>query len=562
MSPISNDTNFSQPTRAAWQELAETTLKGRSVDTLNRVHEDGISIDALYSSSTHAIAMPDHISAQAARHWVIAQYIEAADNPSVLNTMIMDELTGGTERLIFASGQKINIVPDAMEGVMADAIILSFDNPSSPVNAIDVLVNIWNNQNVGPTHARGSVGAVITTSTCADMLALMAASTNILDQYPSLNLFKISGAAAHRDGASVAQELAFILAQFTMMMRMSEQMELSLDDVMARLEIDVTMDADIYGGIAKARALRSLMARMQGVMNISCSNMTAKCHGITSDRMLTLLDPETNMLRGGTAMLSMALSGLGVMTNRPHNWLTGSTPLSRRIARNAHHLLADEAQLNHIADPAQGSYYIDRLTHDLSEKAWQLFQEIEREGGLEIATETGLISAWYKAASAQRNDHVNKGDDAILGVSIHPVSSDDIPQDIIVEPGHNAPMPRGGHHRPASSWEELRRAFKQLKARCLLLDSGAGDVNNAKRWMDALGLEAAVMTTEDTASSADLIAAAAPDIVVLGADLTIEADSLSQLTPPPLIRKSADFKGDVIAEMTHILTSLKERGAS
>ena len=120
------------------------------------------------------------------------------------------------------------------------------------------------------------------------------------------------------------------------------------------------MDADLYGGLAKARTLRNLLDRMIAATGQVCSDLPSRLHGITSDRMLSLIDAETNMLRNGTAMLSMALAGLGKITNRPHDWLSGSSSLSRRIARNAHHLLADEAQLTIIADPAQGSYYMIR----------------------------------------------------------------------------------------------------------------------------------------------------------------------------------------------------------
>ena len=437
-----SDPLFPAGTQEDWVTLAEATLKGRQIADLARPHEDGFSIEAFYASQHHHKVLSDDVAASAARHWVMAQYLDLAEDPKTLNAMIMDELKGGVERIIFPSGQPLDIISNAMDGVMADAIVLSFDRPDNMALAFDQVTSIWADQKTDPDLARGSLGVPVSPSTWEDIRALMTDQKAVLDGLPQLKIMTISGAELHRRGATTAQELGLILASFVDVMRRSEEAGFNLEDSSARLEIDLAIDADLYGNIAKVRALRMMLTRLCTLCGLDGGDLSSRLHGITSDRMLSRMDPETNMLRSGTAMLSMALSGLGVLTIRPHDWLTGSSPLSRRIARNVHHLLADESQLNQIADPAQGSYFIDNLTYEISDKAWQIFQEIEREGGLAQAEDKGLTNAWFDAANAYRQDRVNRGKDAVLGVTIHPVSGADHCPDIIID-GRDGDMRAG-----------------------------------------------------------------------------------------------------------------------
>ena len=548
----SSESIFPAVTYENWKNLAETTLKGRRIDDLACIHEDGFPIHAFYTSQTHQSVLSDDVSASAARHWVMAQYLDVADNAKHLNMMIMDELKGGTERLIFPTGQQLDIISKAMDGVMADAIVLSFDRPYDMTAALDQLTHVWDDQKIPPDQVRGALGIAVTSTSWEEISGFMKFQQSVMERFPSLKVMKISGNTSHRNGATVAQELGIILATFVDVIRRAETDGFDLDDLLTRIEIDIAIDADLYGNIAKARSLRHLLSRICTALDLDGFDLASRLHGITSDRMLSRMDPETNMLRSGTAMLSMALSGLGVITNRPHDWLTGSSPLSRRIARNAHHLLVDESHLNHIADPAQGSYFIDTLTHEISEKAWQLFQKIEREGGFVNAEANGLITAWLDAATTYRQDITNQGKDALLGVTIHAASrisrlpetlSDDIDGGL-----------RGGDYRPAAIWETLAAAFSVKKTRCLLLDLSIDQSAKAiKPWMDVFGLEVAAMSADDIPDGIKLIETAQPDLLVLGNTVMIDEIDLSGLSTMPILRKADAFQGDIILEMKSIL---------
>ena len=136
-----------KPSLDDWVQLAETTLKGRSVNDLSLLNEDGILINALYSSANHSNALSDEVSASAAGQWVVAQYLEPEKDSQKLNAMILDELSGGAEQIIFTGSQALEIVSKSMTGVMADAIIIALKTKDISI-ALNQLLDIWKAQDV------------------------------------------------------------------------------------------------------------------------------------------------------------------------------------------------------------------------------------------------------------------------------------------------------------------------------------------------------------------------------------------------------------------------------
>ena len=561
MSLKENNIFFEAASREEWTKLAEATLKGRSVDSLSHINEDGIEIDALYTSETCDPAMSDDLSVGAAKKWVVAQYIEPSDNPQMLNAMILEELKGGVEQVIFSSGQPLATVSKSMNGVLADAVVISFEHPHEASEALEQVLQIWSDQKTEPELSRASLGAEVTPDTSEKLVQFTLDKSDVLSQYPNLRVMKISGADAHRQGASAAQEIAYILAYLTLLMRDADSAGLSRAMLSERLDFDLAMEADLYGGIAKARAARLLIDRLLNAMSCPVSNLSQRLHGITSDRMLSLLDAETNMLRSGTAMLSMALSGLGIITNRPHDWLSGSSALSRRIARNVHHLLMDEAHLDQVADPSQGSYFIETLTKEIADKSWNIFQEIERQGGLKSSAAQGYLRSCFEEAHAKRSNLANEGDTALLGVSIHPVQGVQNIPDVLDDQVKGEMIKRGGQYRPSAPWEELVQAFQKLKSKCLLIDLGENhSARTTKRWFDIFGFETAAMSAESFEAGLKLIETAQPDLVIMGKEMTGAEGKKEDLKT--IVKSSDDFSGNIIAEMKSILKMMNKEGVS
>jgi methylmalonyl-CoA mutase len=511
-------------TRSDWEALARQALKSDDLDQLTRVTEDGIAIPPLFLAEDAPPILNDAFSAAASRGWNILQYIEPQDDAKALNRTILDELEGGASGIIMTADQNPSLLAKAMDGVYLNAIRLVFDAPLNACAVADVISDLWQAAGVNAADAKASLGMTAfadekgeikqSLSFADDLSGLMP----LTQDWPGLRLVTIGGGKWHRFGLTPAQQIAAGLAELIAVMRMAEAAGLDLDDVYSSLEFQLAFDADLYHGIAKARALRLLMARVLASMGVDAADVAERCHAITADRMLNRIDTDTNILRNGTALLAAALSGFGQITVLPHDWLTGSSAQGRRVARNMHHLLADESQLTQVADPAQGSYYIDHLTDALAKKAWEFFQEIETKGGLAKALADGVIAAWAGQANDARQQQVNRGIRASLGVTLHPMRGA-LPKPIIQ--GINGQ--RGGEAREASVWEALRLDFHGQTPRCLMLD--IGQVTDASaavmtRWFAATGLDAAMMTAEDIPSAISILQSAKPDVLILGGALS------------------------------------------
>jgi methylmalonyl-CoA mutase N-terminal domain/subunit len=209
----------------------------------------------------------------------------------------------------------------------------------------------------------------------------------------------------------------------------------------------------------------------------------------------------------------MVLGGAGVATSLPHDWLTGTSFESRRLARNSHHIMAEEVRLNQIIDPAAGSFYIERLTNDLAVTAWCQFQSIEAEGGIIAAS--GRLADEAKAAARRRQDAVNHGQERLLGLTHHPQ------RDATFAPTmtERETGPRGGVHRPAAVWEELFKNHHGRHRRVMCLDIGASKkASDAASWLQFAGVDATVTRADTINAGIEMITAARPEQLILGGD--------------------------------------------
>ena len=522
--------------RTLWTELASKALKVDDLAPLNRITEDGITIQPLYLAEDRPEVISDAASAQSAQGWKMVQYVEPAQDAATLNRAILDELEGGASGIIFTADQDIALIPQAMAGVYLDAISVELNAPQDPVASAKMLTALWQDHNIAPDDADGAIGmdgmaSPVLTKAEFDAAAYgvtLKAVMDIAQDWPRLSVASVGGVKWHHLGLTPAQEMASTMAEVVMVLRHAESQGIDLDQMVQSMRFGLVFDADLYQGLAKARAFKTVLFKLLAAMGVSPdvqSRLAQQCHGITAERMLSRLDTDTNILRNGTAMLAASLSGFGHLTAMPHDWLTGSTEHGRRIARNMHHLLADEGQLGQVADPAQGSYFMDHLAAELAEKSWQFFQEIESNGGIAEAWGKGLITAWADEAVKTRQSRLNKGEVASLGATLHPIKGADLSP--VVE---GALGIRGGRNRSTEIWEDLYQRLKGRSLRCLLLDVGLPDGTSPhqgqsasgqsaapySRWFAASGLDATLMTAEDLAHGQSILSSAKPDVLILG----------------------------------------------
>ena len=172
---------------------------------------------------------------------------------------------------------------------------------------------------------------------------------------------------------------------------------------LGKIALALAADADLFLTIAKFRAARRLVARVAEACGAGSAAAAIQLSASTSERMMARRDPWVNMLRTTVACAGAAFGGAEAITVLPFTWALGKPDaFARRIARNTQLILLDESNLSRVADPAAGSGGFEALTDALCEKAWGLFQEIEREGGILESLKEDKLQARIAAVRTQR----------------------------------------------------------------------------------------------------------------------------------------------------------------
>lgn len=247
---------------------------------------------------------------------------------------------------------------------------------------------------------------------------------------PKFNSISISGYHMQEAGATADLELAYTLADGLQYVRTGIEAGLDIDAFAPRLSFFFAVGMDFFMEVAKLRAARTLWARLLkpfGPKNIK--SMMLRTHCQTSGWSLTAQDVYNNVSR--TCIEAMAASQghtQSLHTNSLDEALALPTDFSARIARNTQLFLQMETGTTRAIDPWGGSYYVERLTHELIERAWEHIQEVEELGGMAKAIETGLPKLRIEESSARTQARIDSKQQTIVGVNQYPPSvADDIP---------------------------------------------------------------------------------------------------------------------------------------
>jgi methylmalonyl-CoA mutase len=192
-----------------------------------------------------------------------------------------------------------------------------------------------------------------------------------------------------------------------------------------QITFSVSIGCRFYQAIAKIRAARMLWAQVVAACGGDAAAQTMRLRATTSRRVLTTRSPALNILRNTAACYAGAIGGADAITTIPFDApVVLSTESSRRNARNTQLILAEECHLNHVIDPAGGSWYIEWYTRQLAEKAWALFQQIEAQGGMLAAASSGWVTQQIDAIELKRERDIATRKLPITGISEHPDASE------------------------------------------------------------------------------------------------------------------------------------------
>ncbi|MEP1017497.1 methylmalonyl-CoA mutase, partial [Maribacter dokdonensis] len=244
---------------------------------------------------------------------------------------------------------------------------------------------------------------------------------------PKFNSISISGYHMHEAGAPAHLELAYTLSDGLEYIRTGLKAGLKIDDFAPRLSFFWGIGMNHFMEIAKMRAARMLWAKV--VKEFDPKNeksLMLRTHCQTSGWSLTEQDPFNNVARTTIEAAAAVFGGTqSLHTNALDEAIALPTDFSARIARETQLYLQHETNVTKTVDPWAGSYYVEKLTHDLVHKAWELMQEVENLGGMTKAIETGIPKTRIEEAAARKQARIDSEQDVIVGVNKYQLTEED-----------------------------------------------------------------------------------------------------------------------------------------
>lgn len=249
---------------------------------------------------------------------------------------------------------------------------------------------------------------------------------------PKFNSISISGYHMQEAGATQVQELAFTIADGMEYVKYGVASGLDIDKFAGRLSFFFAIGMNFFMEIAKLRAARVLWHRVMTKLGAKDErSKMLRTHCQTSGVSLTEQDPYNNVIRTTIEAMAAMLGGTqSLHTNALDEAIALPTDFSARIARNTQIVIQEETGMTKVVDPLGGSYYIESLTQQLVDRAWEIIEKVEAEGGMAKAVAAGWPKAMIEEASAAKAARIDRVEEVIVGVNKYKLAEED-PIDIL-----------------------------------------------------------------------------------------------------------------------------------
>nr|WP_314463355.1 methylmalonyl-CoA mutase [uncultured Novosphingobium sp.] len=254
-------------------------------------------------------------------------------------------------------------------------------------------------------------------------------------EMPKFNSISISGYHMQEAGATQVQELAFTIADGAEYVKYGVASGLDIDKFAGRLSFFFAIGMNFFMEVAKLRAARVLWHRVMTELGAKDErSKMLRTHCQTSGVSLQEQDPYNNVIRTTIEAMASMLGGTqSLHTNALDEAIALPTDFSARIARNTQIIIQEETGMCNVVDPLGGSYYIESLTQQLVDQAWEIIERVQAEGGMAKAVAAGWPKAMIETAAAARQARVDRGDDVIVGVNKYRLASEDLLETLEVD---------------------------------------------------------------------------------------------------------------------------------
>ncbi len=240
------------------------------------------------------------------------------------------------------------------------------------------------------------------------------------DAAPNLKTVLIDSTVIHNAGGHAVQELAMALSTAVEYLHHAEELGIDTGEIARKMMFCFSMDSSYFMNISKLRAARRLWSLVGETFNGNKEDFKMHIHCETSSFTSTVFDRHVNLLRAGNQAFAAVVGGAQSIRILHHTSAAfDKDPSAERIAANIHLILKEEMLLDKVIDPAGGSYYIEALTDNIAEKAWEAFLQIENEGGVLEALRKGTIQKQVKQTFNEKKEKAAKREISIVGTNVY-----------------------------------------------------------------------------------------------------------------------------------------------
>jgi methylmalonyl-CoA mutase len=426
---------FDEVSAKEWKQKIQADLKGADYnDTLIWKNLEGIDVKPFYHQDDFKNEFSTILGHP--KEWKATQSI-FIDDENIANNLIVDAINRGAEAVLITSEKEFQIEV-VFKNFSFKTTVIYFDLKFLSKEFITKLIHFFSNKNATVFFNLDIIGNLAKSGNWfTNLKEDHSILETILAENPNQNMISINTSLYQNAGATMVQQLAYGMTQANEYLNhffktYHSEVGTIKKSHFSSVTFKISVGTNYFFEIAKIRAFRKLYALIAKEYNVS-----EDCHIITfpSKRNKTLYDYNVNMLRTTTENMSAVQGGANAVCSAAYDSIYHkSNEFGERIARNQLLILKQESYFYASNNPAKGSYYIESLTNQLSEKALELFKNIEANGGFLSQLKEGIIQRKIKENAQKEQELFDAGKIELLGSNIHPNPNDRMKDDLELFP--------------------------------------------------------------------------------------------------------------------------------
>ena len=382
-----------------WEKIADSSLKDKTIKDLEKLLDNNISTKPLYTETD----IDDDFSLSSRRGlsndtnqfmpWYICSTIDHSNNSKTLNSRILNELERGSNSLELSSFNEGSL-NDILKNVDTSIAPVYFKNLKDPLEKIneyqsylDNFKDLYKKEPIGgylidpiatnlwlKEFSEEKFGETIEHKNLLEKTINI--SSSFKNNFPSIETIHIDGSLWDDLGAGLSKEIELIASSYLEILRSTKKKH----DLAQDINITISSNTNFFASIAKIRSIRIIFNNIfKHFKIIGKLKITSR----TSSNIIFKEDPWVNQLRITTAALSAAIGGVDkIICNNITQKLGQAPDFIKRLTRNTHIILQEESRISRVQDPSGGSFYVEKLTNDISQNSWCNIKLIEKLGGI------------------------------------------------------------------------------------------------------------------------------------------------------------------------------------